>query len=132
MPNAKYAMLCFPLTIGKRPVSSSGLFTPSARKVSAIGKTPSAATATDVRRACREMKVCQHWLAASLNKAFNDYDETKSKYTINSVEIPYNSVKIKAFVHNYNSVVGRRINDIHEHELSLTALLAELFKEVAT
>ena len=123
-------MLCYAFTsIGKRSASSC-LFSDTAKKVSPIGKTPSAATGPEVSHACIKMKVYQHWLAALLNKAFNDYDSTKLNYTINNVIIPYNSVEINTFVDKYRRVVQRRIDNPHEHELSLTAVLAELIKEV--
>ena len=47
----------------------------------------------------------------------------------NSLEIPYDSGQIETLVHKYKRVVQRRIDYPREHELSLTAVLAELVKE---
>lgn len=68
----------------KRP--STGLFIPDAKRVHAIGKTPSAATASEVDKACEYWPVHRHWLAATLHYEFHQYNNDV-EHTINGVTI---------------------------------------------
>ena len=117
-------------SIGSLKRTSIGLFTPEAKRVHAIGKTPSGATSAEVDKACLVWPVYRHWLAAELHYKFHQYDENKSECTINKQKITYDSALIKTFVDKFQRIVRRRINNKCVPELVLTSLLSQIFKEL--